>query len=219
MPLYEHVFLARQDVSAQQVEELSAQITGVIQQLGGKVTKLEQWGLRSLSYRVRKNRKAHFTFMNVDAPPAALNEVERQERLNEDVLRYLTIRVDEHEEGPSAMLRKSDRDRDRDDRGGGFRPTRRGERRQRGERGVTVMALAPMQTRRPFFRRRKTCPFSGANAPKIDYKDVKLLQRYVSERGKIVPSRITAVSAKKQRELAQAIKRARFLGLLTYVIR
>jgi small subunit ribosomal protein S18 len=72
--------------------------------------------------------------------------------------------------------------------------------------------------RRPFFRRRKTCPFSGANAPKIDYKDVKLLQRYVSERGKIVPSRITAVSAKKQRELAQAVKRARFLGLLPYVI-
>jgi small subunit ribosomal protein S18 len=72
--------------------------------------------------------------------------------------------------------------------------------------------------RRPFFRRKKTCPFSGDNAPKIDYKDVKLLQRYVSERGKIVPSRITAVSAKKQRELARAIKRARFLGLLPYVI-
>ena len=134
MPLYEHVFLARQDVSAQQVEELTAQITGVIQQLGGKVTKLEQWGLRSLSYRVRKNRKAHFTFMNVDAPPAALNEVERQERLNEDVLRYLTIRVDEHEEGPSAMLRKSDRDRDRDDRGGGFRDRDRDRDRDRGER-------------------------------------------------------------------------------------
>ena len=73
--------------------------------------------------------------------------------------------------------------------------------------------------RRPFFRRRKVCPFSGANAPKIDYKDVKLLQRYVSERGKIVPSRITAVSAKKQRELAQAIKRARFLALLPYVVK
>ena len=72
--------------------------------------------------------------------------------------------------------------------------------------------------RRPFFRRRKTCPFTGANAPKIDYKDVKLLQRYISERGKIVPSRITAVSAKKQRELANAIKRARFLALLPYVI-
>ncbi len=73
--------------------------------------------------------------------------------------------------------------------------------------------------RRPFFRRRKTCPFSGPNAPKIDYKDVRLLQRYISERGKIVPSRITAVSAKKQRELAQAIKRSRFLGLLPYVIK
>ena len=72
--------------------------------------------------------------------------------------------------------------------------------------------------RRPFHRRRKTCPFSGANAPKIDYKDVRLLQRYISERGKIVPSRITAVSQKKQRELAKAIKRARFLGLLPYVV-
>src|ERR1700732_1259679 len=131
MPLYEHVFLARQDVSAQQVEELTAQLTGVLEQLGGKVTKLEQWGVKSLSYRVRKNRKAHFTFMNVDAPAAALSEVERQERLNEDVLRYLTIRVEEHEEGPSAMLRKSDRDRD--DRGGGCRDRDRGDR-DRGDR-------------------------------------------------------------------------------------
>ena len=85
-----------------------------------------------------------------------------------------------------------------------------------GERGGDRGAAA---ARRPFFRRRKSCPFSGPNAPKIDYKDVRLLQRFVSERGKIVPSRITAVSAKKQRELAQAIKRARFLGLLPYVIR
>jgi small subunit ribosomal protein S18 len=73
--------------------------------------------------------------------------------------------------------------------------------------------------RRPFFRRRKSCPFSGENAPKIDYKDARLLTRYISERGKIVPSRITAVSAKKQRELAKAIKRARFLGLLPYVVK
>ena len=97
---------------------------------------------------------------------------------------------------------------DRMDRGGD-----RGER--GGDRGGAGGGFA---ARRPFFRRRKTCPFSGPNAPKIDYKDVRLLQRYVSERGKIVPSRITAVSAKKQRELAQAIKRARFLGLLPYVV-
>ena len=132
MPLYEHVFLSRQDVSAQQVEELTAQLRGILEQMGGKVTKLEQWGVKSLSYRLRKNRKAHFTFMNVDAPAVALNEIERQERLNEDVLRYLTVRVDEHEEGPSAMLRKSDRDREER---GGFRDRDRDRDRDRGDRG------------------------------------------------------------------------------------
>jgi small subunit ribosomal protein S18 len=81
------------------------------------------------------------------------------------------------------------------------------------------MSTQPPLARRPFFRRRKTCPFSGENAPKIDYKDVKLLQRYISERGKIVPSRITAVSTKKQRELAKAIKRARFMALIPYVVK
>src|SRR5262249_2783642 len=87
--------------------------------------KTEYWGLKSLSYRLRKNRRAHFTLMNVDAPAAALAEIERQERLNEDVLRYLTVRVDEHETGPSAMMRKADRDRAREER--------RGERRREGE--------------------------------------------------------------------------------------
>jgi small subunit ribosomal protein S6 len=144
MPLYEHVFLARQDVSAQQVEELTAQIKGVLEQMGGKVTKTEQWGVKSLAYRLRKNRKAHYVLLNVDAPSAALNEVERQERLNEDVLRYITIRVDEHEEGPSAMMRKVDRDREREDRGFGFRGDRdrggggggfRGERDRDRDRG------------------------------------------------------------------------------------
>jgi small subunit ribosomal protein S6 len=87
--------------------------------LGGKVTKNEYWGVKSLNFRIRKNRKAHFTLLNVDAPPAALTEVERQQRINEDVLRYLTVRVDELEEGPSAMMRKVERDRERDERGGG----------------------------------------------------------------------------------------------------
>jgi len=147
MPLYEHVFLARQDVSAQQVEELTAQLTGVLEQLGGKVTKLEQWGVKSLAYRVRKNRKAHFTFMNVDAPPAALNEIERQERLNEDVLRYLTIRVEEHEEGPSAMMRKSDRDRDERGDRGGFRDRDRDRDRDRGDRRPRDRDRGPREER------------------------------------------------------------------------
>ncbi|MFZ5733741.1 MAG: 30S ribosomal protein S6 [Pseudomonadota bacterium] len=120
MPLYEHVFLARQDASTQQVEELTTQISGVVEQLGGKVAKTEQWGVRSLTYRMNKNRKAHFVFMNIDGPAAIVAEIERQERIHEDVIRYLTVRVDELEEGPSAMMRKADRDRERDDRGGGF---------------------------------------------------------------------------------------------------
>ena len=130
MPLYEHVYMARQDVTAQQVDELTAQYRGIIEGMGGTVAKAEYWGVKSLSYRIRKNRKAHFTLLNVEAPPAALAEVERQQRLSEDVLRYITIRVDEHEEGPSAMMRKADRDRDRDERRGD-----RGERGDRGDRG------------------------------------------------------------------------------------
>ena len=138
MPLYEHVFLARQDASPQQVEELTGQMTGIVEQAGGKVTKTENWGVRSLTYRMNKNRKAHFVLLNIDAPSVAIAEIERQERISEDVIRYLSVRVEELEEGPSAMMRKADRDRERDDRGGGgFRGDRdgggfRGDRDDRG---------------------------------------------------------------------------------------
>jgi len=139
MPLYEHVFLARQDASTQQVEELTTQMTGIVEQAGGKVTKTENWGVRSLTYRMNKNRKAHFVLLNIEAPSAAIAEIERQERISEDVIRYLSVRVEEHEEGPSAMMRKADRDRERDDRGGGFRGDReggfRGDREGGGFRG------------------------------------------------------------------------------------
>jgi small subunit ribosomal protein S6 len=130
MALYEHVYLARQDVTAQQVEALTEQFKGIIEARGGKVAKIEYWGVKSLAYRIKKNRKAHFTLLNIDAPSAAVAEVERLQGLNEDVLRFLTLRVDEHEEGPSAMTRKrEDSDRDRDDRG-----ERRGPRPDRGDR-------------------------------------------------------------------------------------
>jgi small subunit ribosomal protein S6 len=136
MPLYEHVYLARQDLSAQQVDELTAQFSGVVGQMGGKVTKTEYWGLKSLTYRMHKNRKAHMTLLNVDAPAAAINEIERQERLSEDVLRYLTIRVEGHEDGPSAMMRKVDRE-DRGERGG----RDRGERRSRRDESDDDVAM------------------------------------------------------------------------------
>ena len=125
MPLYEHVYLARQDLSVQQVEELTAKLSAVITDAGGKITKNEYWGLKSLSYRIKKNRKAHYSLLNIDAPAPAVAEMERQMRINEDILRFMTVRVDELEEGPSAMLQKRDRDDDRSDRPGG-RPDRGG---------------------------------------------------------------------------------------------
>jgi small subunit ribosomal protein S6 len=116
MALYEHIYLARQDISAQQVEALTAQFKGVIESFGGKVEKVEYWGVKSLAYRIKKNRKAHFSLLNIDAPPAALAEVERQMSINEDIIRFMTVRVEALEQGQSAMMRKRDDD-ERGERG------------------------------------------------------------------------------------------------------
>jgi len=128
MPLYEHVFLARQDISAQQVEGLVDTYRALLEENGGTVGKTEYWGLKSLAYKIKKNRKAHYTLMNIDAPHEAVAEMERQMGLSTDVIRFLTLKVDEHETEPSAMMRRSDRD-DRDGRGD--RGDRRGPRRDR----------------------------------------------------------------------------------------
>ena len=136
MPLYEHVFLARQDLAQAQVDALAENATKILTDNGGKVVKTETWGLRSLAYRIAKNRKAHYVMLDVDAPPAALAELERQTNINEDVIRFVTIRVDEHEDGPSAMMRRGERDRgDRGDRGPRGDRGDRGDRSDRGDRG------------------------------------------------------------------------------------
>ncbi|MBO6783922.1 MAG: 30S ribosomal protein S6 [Alphaproteobacteria bacterium] len=121
MPLYEHVFIARQDISGAQVDQLVEAFTGVVETGGGKVVGTESWGLRNLAYRIKKNRKGHYVMMNLDAPADVVTELERQQRIHDDILRYLTLRVDEHEEGPSIMMqgrkeRGSRRDDDDDDR-------------------------------------------------------------------------------------------------------
>ena len=143
MPLYEHVFLARQDVTSQQVETMVETYKGVIEAGGGTIEKIESWGVKSLAYRIKKNRKAHFTLLNISAPPAALAEMERQMQISEDVLRFMTVRVEQLEAEPSAMMQKRDRD-DRKDRDRGDRPRRRddefggggfGGDRDRGDRG------------------------------------------------------------------------------------
>jgi len=133
MPLYEHVFLARQDVSQTQVEALTKEYSDVIEQGQGKITKTEYWGLKSLAFKIKKNRRAHYTLLNIDAPAAAVTEMERRMGLSTDVIRFMTVKVEEHETEPSAQMRKSDRD-DRGERGdrGGFRGDRGGFRGDRG---------------------------------------------------------------------------------------
>jgi small subunit ribosomal protein S6 len=128
MPFYENVFIARQDISSAQVDALADQFTTLIGEQGGQVLKREYWGLRNISYRIKKNRKGHYMLFNLDAPPAAVAELERTMRINEDVLRYLTVRVDALEEGPSAVMqarsRGDERERDRDRRRDGYRDIR-----------------------------------------------------------------------------------------------
>jgi small subunit ribosomal protein S6 len=130
MALYEHVFLARQDLAQAQVDALAEAATKIVEEGNGKVVKTETWGLRSLAYRIAKNRKAHYVMLQLDAPAGVVAELERQTAINEDVIRYMTIRVDEHEQGPSAMMRRGERDGRRGDRDGGPR----GDRGDRGDR-------------------------------------------------------------------------------------
>ena len=111
MPMYEHVFLARQDLSQAQVDALAATATQIVEAGEGKVTKTESWGLKNLAYKIKRNRKAHFVMINIDAPAGVVAELDRQTGINEDVIRWMTVRVETHEEGPSVMMRKNDRER------------------------------------------------------------------------------------------------------------
>src|SRR5688572_15645059 len=142
MALYENVFIARQDVPQTQVEALTNQFAEIVTGLGGTVSKKEYWGLRSLTYRIKKNRKGHYTLMNIDAPSAAIKELERTMSINEDIIRFLTVRVDELEEGPSAIMQRSAEKADRPmgdrDRGWSDRPPRR-ERSRFGDDPVAVV--------------------------------------------------------------------------------
>lgn len=110
MPFYEHIIISRPDISPQQVDTMVEDVQKLIEDKGGKVSKVEYWGLRNLAYRVNKNRKGHYSLLNIDAPAAALHELERLQRINEDVMRYLTVRVEALEEGPSPILARRERD-------------------------------------------------------------------------------------------------------------
>ncbi len=132
MPLYEHVFLARQDLAQAQVDALAETATNIIEGNGGRVVKTETWGLRSLAYRIQKNRKAHYVALDFEAPTPVVAELERQTQINEDIIRYMTVKVDAHEQGPSAMMRRGERERERGGRGRDGDD--RGDRPDRGDR-------------------------------------------------------------------------------------
>jgi small subunit ribosomal protein S6 len=134
MPLYEHVFIARQDLSNAQAEGLVEHFSAVLSDNGGKVVESEYWGVKTMAYKINKNRKGHYAYLRTDAPAPAVQEMERLMRLHEDVMRVLTVKVDGHDDGPSVQMQKRD-DRERGDRGD--RPERgeRGDRPERGERG------------------------------------------------------------------------------------
>ena len=156
MTLYENVFIARQDISGQQVDALADSFTQLVAENGGEVKKREYWGLRNLSYRMRKNRKGHYVLMNIAGPPAAISELERTMRINEDVIRYLTLRVDQHEEGPSVIMqsrgsrddRRRDRERAGEGRDGGDRE-RAGEAREGGGERPAVAERADQPVPEP----------------------------------------------------------------------
>ena len=134
MALYETVFIARQDISSAQAETLAETYSQMIAENGGQVTKTEHWGLKTLAFRMNKNRKGHYVLFNIDGPSAAVLEMERNMRINEDVLRYMSIRVDALEEGPSAMMQNRDRGGERGERGGERGGMGRGPRPRRDDR-------------------------------------------------------------------------------------
>jgi small subunit ribosomal protein S6 len=131
MPFYEHVFLARQDLATAQVEAMTETFSKIIADGNGAVASNEYWGLRSLAYRIAKNRKAHYVMLSIDAPAPAIAEMERQVALNEDIIRYMTVRIDALPVEPSAMMKRGERERERGDRDG----APRGDRPDRGDRG------------------------------------------------------------------------------------
>ncbi len=210
MAFYEHVVIARQDISPQQAETLNEELKALIEDQGGHIAKIEYWGLRNLTYRIKKNRKGHYSLLAIDAPArggegdgAPAVDQRRRAALPDRARRRARPRAVARAgaQGPRARTRRShERVRSASTTS---RPKEQAQMTERNRDQIPTPGGAAGCRRPPFFRRRKVCPFSGANAPKIDYKDVKLLQRYISERGKIVPSRITAVSAQEAARTGQ----------------
>ena len=196
MNLYEHTIIARQDASPSELKQLIDKYSKIIEKNKGEVIKTENWGLLNLAYLIKKNRKGSYIHFKIKAEGNVIDELEKNEVIDKKLLRYLTVKVKKFDLETNYFLKKEE-----------------GEKLDKKDKKQSNFAkLSIFQPNK--YRFKKSCPLSIKGAPKIDYKNIKLLKKYLSENGKILPSRITNVSQKKQRELALSIKRARNLALL-----
>ena len=206
MNLYEHTIIARQDTSPSEIKQLTEKYSKIVEKNEGEIVKTENWGLINLSHLIKKNKKGSYIHFKIKGNGKMIDELEKNESLDKKLLRYLTVRVKEFDLDANYFNSKEDEKVSKKL----IMPKR-----QSGNKKGKQSNFAKLSIFQPNkYKFKKSCPLSVKGAPKIDYKNIKLLKRYISENGKILPSRITNVSQKKQRELSLSIKRARNLALI-----
>ena len=212
MNLYEHTIIARQDTSPSEIKQLTEKYSKIVEKNEGEVVKTENWGLLNLSYLIKKNRKGSYIHFKIKGNGKVIEQLEKNEAIDKKLLRHLTVKVKDFDLDTNYFSKKEDTEK-----------TKKKEKikklimpkKQSGNKKNKQSNFAKLSIFQPNkYKFKKSCPLSVKGAPKIDYKNIKLLKKYVSENGKILPSRITNVSQKKQRELSVSIKRARNLALI-----
>ena len=212
MNLYEHTIITRQDTSPSELKQLTEKYSKIIEKNEGEVIKTESWGLLNLAYLIKKNKKGSYIHFKIKGSGKVVKELEKNEAIDKKLIRYLTVKVKNFDLDTNYFNKKDDSEK--------FEKKEKNiklsmPKRQSGNKKGKQSNFAKLSIFQPNkYKFKKSCPLSIKGAPKIDYKNIKLLKKYMSENGKILPSRITNVSQKKQRELSLSIKRARNLALL-----
>ena len=209
MNLYEHTIIARQDTSPSEIKQLTEKYSKIVEKNEGEIVKTENWGLLNLSYLIKKNKKGSYIHFKIKGNGNMIDELEKSEAIDKKLLRYLTIKVKEFDLNSNYFSKKEDAEKTESKKKLKMPKKQSGNKRNKQSNFAKLSIFQPNKN-----RFKKSCPLSVKGAPKIDYKNIKLLKKYVSENGKILPSRVTNVSQKKQRELSISIKRARNLALI-----
>ena len=198
MNLYEHTIVARQDVSPIQLKQLTEKYAKIVEKNDGDIVKTENWGLLNLAYIIKKNKKGNYVHFKIKGNGKVIKELEKNEIIDSNLLRFMTVKVKKFDLETNYFEKKDEFEKKKIN--------------NKKNKQSTFSKLSIFQPNK--YKYKKSCPLSVKGAPKVDYKNIKLLKRYTSENGKILPSRITSVSQKKQRELSISIKRARNLALI-----